>query len=122
MNTRTASLQTPIAKSPSAPAGKSAKSFMMATEGGIDPTMMKGRTKGNTGYGLVGRGYVDNSSQSQSAVSITNNNAGAPPNVSNQVGAALSAQWAAQSESQSKRYNLVVPPVSQTMAVAGAPS
>ena len=122
MNTRTASLQTPITKAPAAPAGKTTKSFMMGTEGGIDPTMMKGRTKGNTGYGLVGRGYVDNSRQSQSAVSITNNNAGAPPNVSNQVGAALSAQWAAQSESQGKRYNLVVPPVSQTMAVAGAPS
>jgi len=118
MNARTASLQTPITKSSTASAGSGTKSFMMATEGGIDPTMMKGRKKGGSNINSYGDGYQDNSSQSQSAVSITNNNKGKPPDVSSQVGAALSAQWAKQRDS-SKWTNQVGSPVQQTMTVPG---
>ena len=119
MNARTASLQAPIAKAPPAGAGKTTKSWM-GIEGGIDPRMMTGRTKGANALATYGDGYQDNSRQNQSAVTINNNNSGKPPDVNAQVGAALSAQWSAQSGSQSQRYNQAGPPLQQTMTVAGA--
>ena len=119
MNARTASLQAPIAKAPPVGAGKTTKSWM-GIEGGIDPRMMTGRTKGANALATYGDGYQDNSRQNQSAVTINNNNSGKPPDVNAQVGAALSAQWSAQSGSQSQRYNQAGPPLQQTMTVAGA--